>query len=59
MRPVLNKSQSTARWLVLALGCVCLIANYYCCATPKIQPTSPRFGTAANRLFKCFLLRFR
>ena len=29
--PVLNKSESSARWLVLALGCICLIANYYCC----------------------------
>ena len=36
---VLNKSESTARWAVLALGCVCLIANYYCYDNPSALMT--------------------
>lgn len=38
-RPILDKAQSPLRWLVLILGCVIMIANYYCYDNPAALKT--------------------
>jgi hypothetical protein len=39
---ILDKSQSPLRWVVLVLGCVVMIANYYCYDNPAALKTNVR-----------------
>jgi hypothetical protein len=36
---IFEKSQSPLRWIVLLLGCVMMIANYYCYDNPAALKT--------------------
>ena len=38
-KPILDKSQSPVRWLVLFLGCIIMISNYYCYDNPAALKT--------------------
>lgn len=41
-KPILDKSQSPIRWLVLFLGCIIMISNYYCYDNPAALKTQVR-----------------
>ena len=38
-KPLLDKAQSPVRWLVLFLGCIMMISNYYCYDNPAALKT--------------------
>lgn len=40
---IVDKSQSPLRWVVLVLGCILMIANYYCYDNPAALKTNVRF----------------